>query len=606
MGVKIRRITVTAVLITALAAGLFINSTAKAEADSGVSAAARGESIIAQGTVTSGKQQANAGGNTGDVTAADNRVSARLELLRGKYPHNYFWNHPITSENVGKTVNGTWVETWCDIVTEHPCNHSFDQIGQYGCNAFDHGIACWGFANRVFYDVFGVRPYSLERRYDVENISVGDHVRFKYNHSAIVLSCSGNKVTLLECNYNNAECRIQWDRTDLVSNIIWYQHADNWNLLASGQYEGIDANSGACGVSLTWSIDNGVLSINGTGNMDNYSSTIGPGWESRKSAITSVVIGRGVTSVGAYAFHDCTNLLSVRIADTVTVIEGHAFQECAAMTEVAFPKALLTIGEYAFSGCRALSELNLPAKLRTVGRNAFANNRALLSLTVPNSVSSIGINAWYYCSAMKTLHLPGSVGTVPRGAFKCCKALEEVVIDEGVKTIGEQAFCGNGKPMKLKTIDIPSTLTKVEADAFTDCDQLTDVYFNGDMAKADAISISSNNSNFTDAAWHFVGKTVAPDDPDLKVITLPNNLLIVEEEAYANNRAQKIIVPSRVKTIKSHAFLNCRNLLYLELMNGNTSIADNALEGCDNVMIICPDDSPVESWAKEKGYPVLH
>ena len=569
---KLRRVTVTVILITIVAAGLLCSSMAKA--------------------VTSGEQE--------------NRVSARLELLRGKYPHNCFWNHEITRENVGKTVNGTWDETWCESVTEHPCNHSFDRIGQYGCNAFDHGIACWGFANRVFYEVFGIRAYSLERRYDVENISVGDHVRFRYNHSAIVLSCSGSKVTLLECNYNNSECRIQWERTEHISNIIWYQHADNWDRVANGEYEGIGSTSGACGLSLTWSIENGVLSINGTGKMYSYSSTVGPGWESRKSAINAVVIGSGATSVGAYAFYGCANLLSVEMADTVTEIEGHAFQECAAVAEVGFPNKLLSIGEYAFSGCRALAELNLPARLSTIGRNAFVNNKALMSLDVPDSVTGIGIKAWYGCSGIKTLHLPGSIDAVPNSAFEGCRALEEADIDEGVKTIGGRAFCGNGNPMKLKTIHIPSTLTTVKADAFGECDQITDVWFGGDMAAADAISISDNNSGITDALWHYNVGTVSPDDPSLRTVALPDNLLIVEEEAFANARTQKIIVPSRVKTIKDHAFLNCRNLIYLELLNGNTSIADNALEGCDSVTVICPANSSVENWAKEKGYPVQH
>ena len=72
---KLRRVTVTVILITIVAAGLLCSSMAKA--------------------VTSGEQE--------------NRVSARLELLRGKYPHNCFWNHEITRENVGKTVNGTWI-----------------------------------------------------------------------------------------------------------------------------------------------------------------------------------------------------------------------------------------------------------------------------------------------------------------------------------------------------------------------------------------------------------------------------------------------------------------------------------------------------------------
>jgi len=462
--VKNRCVTITAVLITVIAAILFSSNTGNAEAGRSVTTAAMRETVTVQKAVSHLERQEHTGRKAGDVKAAGNRVSARLELLRRKYPQNHYWNHPITEENIGKTVEGTWDETWCDIVTQHPCSHSFNKIGLYGCNAFDHGIACEGFANRIFYEVFGLRASSMERRYDVDNISVGDLVRFNYTHSAIVLSCGGNKVTLLECNYKYADCVIQWDRTDLVSEIIWFQHADNWDQVANGKYEGVGAKSGACGASLTWSIDKGVLSINGTGKMYGYSSAVGPGWESRKSAINSVVIGPGVTSIGAFAFYNCPNLLSVKMAGTVTEIEGHA----------------------------------------------FAN-----------------------------------------------------------------------------------------------CDRLTDVYYNGDKATADTISISNHNSSLTDAVWHFAVGTVPPDDPGLKVITLPNNLLTIEEEAFANTHAQKIIVPSRVTSIKSHAFLNCSNLLYLELLNGNTSIADNALEGCGSVTIICPGNSLVENWAKKKGYPVI-
>ena len=153
-------------------------------------------------------------------------VSEQLDQLRTLYPNGYYWNHEITAENIGQTVNGTWIETWQNSVTSRPCNHDFDKVGKCGCNAFDHATACWGFANKVFYDVFGIRASTMEKRTDIENISVGDHVRFNYVHSAIVIARDGDKVTLLECNYNNRDCQIQWDRVDSIKNIIWYQHTD--------------------------------------------------------------------------------------------------------------------------------------------------------------------------------------------------------------------------------------------------------------------------------------------------------------------------------------------------------------------------------------------
>jgi len=274
MSMKVRSVHFLAVWIPAVAVCVFFGTMIKAEAECGISTAASCEYITVQEPVADGEvvresgtdgnqagqpamkevkyridyidgvevqrtvvenEQRVAGAQSWPTEIAIDMVSKQLDQLRDKYPDSYYWNHEITEENKGKTVNGTWIETWEDVVTTHPCNHDFDRVGQYGCNAFDHGIACWGFANKVFYEVFGIRAYDTERLYDVENISVGDHVRFNYTHSAIVVARDGDKITLLECNYNCKNCQIQWDRVDSIKNVVWYQHAENWDEVDRGQ-----------------------------------------------------------------------------------------------------------------------------------------------------------------------------------------------------------------------------------------------------------------------------------------------------------------------------------------------------------------------------------
>ena len=57
--------------------------------------------------------------------------------------------------------------------------------------------------------------------------------------------------------------------------------------------------SGTCGANLTWALDeDGVLTISGTGAMDDYSNSTPAPWEQRKSSVTTVVMATGVTSVG--------------------------------------------------------------------------------------------------------------------------------------------------------------------------------------------------------------------------------------------------------------------------------------------------------------------
>ena len=72
--------------------------------------------------------------------------------------------------------------------------------------------------------------------------------------------------------------------------------------------EGIGPTNGTCGTDLTWSLQEGVLTITGTGTMSDYATDNAPPWEKRKSQITEIVIGENITTIGDYAFYYCDSL----------------------------------------------------------------------------------------------------------------------------------------------------------------------------------------------------------------------------------------------------------------------------------------------------------
>ncbi len=75
--------------------------------------------------------------------------------------------------------------------------------------------------------------------------------------------------------------------------------------------------SGTCGEDAWWSFDDGVLTISGTDAMGNYNDQTVP-WHIFLEEIKSVVIERGMTSIGYGAFQDCRSLTSVVIPESVT------------------------------------------------------------------------------------------------------------------------------------------------------------------------------------------------------------------------------------------------------------------------------------------------
>ncbi|MCD7745609.1 MAG: leucine-rich repeat protein, partial [Lachnospiraceae bacterium] len=93
-------------------------------------------------------------------------------------------------------------------------------------------------------------------------------------------------------------------------------------------------NSNVCGESLTWSIEDGVLEISGSGAMYDWTESGAVPWQYLTDEITSIMIGTNVTTIGSYAFSACTNAVSVRIPESMDAIGMNAFLYCSSLTDV--------------------------------------------------------------------------------------------------------------------------------------------------------------------------------------------------------------------------------------------------------------------------------
>ena len=119
---------------------------------------------------------------------------------------------------------------------------------------------------------------------------------------------------------------------------------------AAGEAAGI-IDSGTCGEFLSWALDSdGTLTITGTGEMDDYgplSDSRAPWHPSCSGTIRSVIIGEGVTGVGAYAFDDCSSLTSLSLPGSIARIGAAALADCPDVT------VTVAAGSYAHEWCIA-------------------------------------------------------------------------------------------------------------------------------------------------------------------------------------------------------------------------------------------------------------
>ena len=295
------------------------------------------------------------------------------------------------------------------------------------------------------------------------------------------------------------------------------------------------------------------------------------------SGLTSVTIPTGVTSIGEGAFSGCISLTSVSIPSNITSIENGAFAYCSGLTSVTIPNSVTSIGEGAFSGCSSLTSINVASgnthyssidgvlynyvqdtliqcpgaktsvtignNVTSIGGYAFSDCSGLTSVTIPNSVTSIGDYAFEGCSGLTSVTIPNSVTSIGWQAFYGCSGLTSISIPNSVTSIGGRAFSSCSG---LTSVTIPNSVTSIGGRAFSGCSSLTSVTIGnsltsiGDRAFYECLNLSSLISLATVPPT--IGNEAFPY-PNICTVTVPCGSL----EAYtASTCYWSVYFPQRI------------------------------------------------------------
>ena len=227
-------------------------------------------------------------------------------------------------------------------------------------------------------------------------------------------------------------------------------------------------------------------------------------------AFAAYAIPNSVTSIGEYAFYDCTSLASVTIPDSVMSIGGLAFNGCSSLTSVTIPNGVTSIGALAFGGCTSLTSVTIPDSVTIIGYGAFGSCESLTSVTIPNGVMSIGEEAFSWCTSLTSVTIPNSVTSIGERAFYYCTSLTSVTIPNSVTLIDNGAFY---ECTSLTSVTIPDSVTIIGWGAFSDCDNLTDVYYTGTEIAWNKIKISDDNDALKNATIHYFSEWTREKEP---------------------------------------------------------------------------------------------
>lgn len=191
--------------------------------------------------------------------------------------------------------------------------------------------------------------------------------------------------------------------------------------------------------------------------------------------LTEITLPEGLEYLGSDAFAGCKSLKSIVIPEGIKKIDSEAFMKCISLERVTLPEGLQTIEKRAFEECSSLSEINFPSTLTTIAEYAFHECKSMTSLNIPAALTMIDTSA--FTSAANFTAIEVEAGNPVYDSRGNCNALiktagnellrggPNTVIPYGITTIKHNSFyfCSG-----LKSIVIPSSVTKIEDCAFDD------------------------------------------------------------------------------------------------------------------------------------------
>ena len=342
-------------------------------------------------------------------------------------------------------------------------------------------------------------------------------------------------------------------------------------------------------------------------------------------ALTSVKIGKNVTSIGAAAFGDTAENLVIELSPentSFTYKDGCLIEKASGtllllkgnyvlptdgslkvitgvfsgfdLTEILIPASVTTIESYAFSGCGNLKKFIVEdgSLLTVIGDHAFERIPEIAK--VPLAVASfftkgtkeltvIGSGAFDtkfsgFDVCIERLILGDEITSVGAGVLSGSKTIQYVKLGSGITSIGEKAFYVSS----LTEIDLPEGLLTIGESAFEQCYSLREI-----TIPSSVTSIGENaffmNKNYGTSSLSRVNISDIDKWASISFANDYANPLLAAHRLYKDGYEVTTVTFATLTKIADYAFYGCRSLRSVCFESTAQEIGKYAFAACINL-----------------------
>ena len=217
----------------------------------------------------------------------------------------------------------------------------------------------------------------------------------------------------------------------------------------------------------------------------------------------------------------------------------------------------------------------LPVK--EISDGVFENSN-ITSILIPDSVITIGQSAFKNSSSLRYITLGKNITKIEGQAFYGCNNLSLVYYNGNIENWCNIAFSNSSaNPFcfashlyinneEVKNLVIPNTVTKINNYAFYN------------LISLETVKILNSVLEIGDYAFYNCSKVIN--------VEFDSNLLHIGERAFQYCKMPNLIIPDTVVSIDDYAFYNCIKLLYVTIGNSVSRIGNNIFGNCDKLIEI--------------------